>query len=54
MSGLEAPAREEYKRYVSAPPGIDFTFLPDGKAAEIARWLGNAVEEILAARTAGK
>ena len=49
MSGLEAPAREEYRRYVSAPLGIDFTSLPDDKSAEVARWLSGAIERILAA-----
>lgn len=51
MSDLEAPTREEYGRYVSAPLGIDFTSLPDDKAAEVARWLGRIVESMLAAGT---
>jgi hypothetical protein len=49
MRGLQAAAREEYRRYVSAPLGIDFTALPDDKAAEVARWLCGAIENILAA-----
>jgi len=51
MDDLHAPAREEYKRYVSAPPGIDFTALPDDKSAEVARWLAGAIEKTLAATT---
>lgn len=51
LSGLEGPSREEYARYVSAPPGIDFPSLPAGKPAEVARWLCRAVEAMLAVNT---
>src|ERR1700733_10585111 len=51
MSGLEAPAQEEYKRYVSAPLGIDFTSLPDDKSVEVARWFSGVIERMLAAAT---
>ena len=35
-----APVQEEYKQYVSAPLGIDFTSLPDDKSVEVARLIG--------------
>lgn len=43
------PLREEYERYVSAPLGIDFTSLPDAKAAKVARWLCGVTGKMLAA-----
>ena len=51
MSDLEAPAREAYRRYVIAPPGIDFTSLPDDKSVEAARWLSGVIERMLGAGT---
>jgi hypothetical protein len=51
MSGLEAPAREEYRQYAVAPLGIDFTCLPDDKSVEVARWLSAAIGRMLAAGT---
>jgi hypothetical protein len=51
MSGLEAPAREEYRQHVIAPLGIDFTSLPDDKSVEVAWWLSGAIERMLAAGT---
>ncbi len=51
MTGLEAPAQEEYKRYVSAPLGIDFTSLPDDKSVEVARWFSDVIERMLASTT---
>lgn len=51
MSDLEAPIQEEYKRYVSAPLGIDFTSLPDDKSVEVARWFSGVIERMLAAGT---
>ena len=51
MSDLEAPAREEYRGYVIAPLGIDFTCLPDDESVEVARWLSGAIERMLAAGT---
>jgi hypothetical protein len=51
MSDLEAPFHEEYKRYVSAPLGIDFTSLPDDKSVEVARWFSGVIDRMLAART---
>ena len=53
MSDLEVPVQEEYKRYVSAPLGIDFTSLPDDKSVEIARWFSGVIERMLAAGTWG-
>ena len=51
MSGLEAPAREEYRGYGVAPLGTGFTSLPADKAVEVARWLSGVIETMLAART---
>jgi hypothetical protein len=51
MDDREAPVQEEYKRYVSAPLGIDFTSLPDDKSVEVARWLWGIIERMLAANT---
>ena len=51
MSDLQPPTREEYKRYVSAPLGIDFTSLPDDKSVEVARWFSGVIERMLAATT---
>jgi hypothetical protein len=48
MSDLQPPAREEYKRYVSAPLGIDFTSLPDDKSVEVACWFTGVIERMLA------
>jgi hypothetical protein len=53
MSGLAAPAREEYRQHVTAPLGTDFTSLPDDKSVEVARWLSGAIERMLAAGTPG-
>jgi hypothetical protein len=50
MSDLEAPLQKEYKQYISAPLGIDFTSLSDGKSVEVARWFSGVVERMLAAR----
>jgi hypothetical protein len=51
MSDLEPPVQEEYKRYVSSPLGIDFTSLPDDKSVEVALWLSDVIERMVAART---
>jgi hypothetical protein len=51
MSDLETPVQEEYKRYVSGPLGIDFTTLPDDKSVEVARWLSDVIERMVAAGT---
>jgi hypothetical protein len=49
MSDCGAPVEEEYKQYVSAPLGIDFTSLPDDKSVEVARWFFGIIERMLAA-----
>ena len=51
MSDPETPVQEEYRRYVSAPLGIDFTSLPDDKSVEVARWISGVIERMLAAGT---
>jgi hypothetical protein len=51
MSDVEALVQEEYKRYASAPLGIDFTSLSDDKSVEVARWFSGVLERMLAART---
>jgi hypothetical protein len=51
LGGLEGRTREEYEGLVSGPLGIDFTFLSDDKAVEVARWLSGALEKMLAAGT---
>jgi hypothetical protein len=51
MGDLEASVQEEYKRYVSAPLGIDFTSLPDAKSVEVAGWFSGVIERMLAANT---
>jgi len=49
MSDLEAPVQEEYKRYLSAPLGIDFTSLSDDRSVEVAQWFAGVIERMLAA-----
>jgi hypothetical protein len=51
MSGLAAPAREQYRQHVIAPLGTGFTSLPDDKSAGVARWLSGATGRMLAAGT---
>jgi hypothetical protein len=48
--GPGAPVQEQYEQYVSAPLGIDFTSLPDGKSVEVARWLSGVIERMLTSR----
>jgi hypothetical protein len=49
---LDASARGEYEEYVDVL-GVDFTFLPDAKAAEVALWLSGVIERMLAAGEIG-
>jgi len=51
LKELDEPVREEYKRYIGPPLGIDFTSLPDDKSVEVARWLSRSVTQMLAAGT---
>ena len=52
LRDLDEPARGEYQGYVDVL-GVDFTFLPDAKAAELARWLSRVIGRMLAAGEIG-
>jgi hypothetical protein len=47
LRDLDESARGEYERYVNVL-GVDFTFLPDAKAVEVARRLSGVIERMLA------
>lgn len=48
-AGPEAAGREELKGHMTAPLGLDFTSMPDGESAQVARWLSGVIERMLAA-----
>jgi hypothetical protein len=47
LRDLDESARGEYERYVNVL-GVDFTFLPDAKAVEVARRLSGVIGRMLA------
>jgi hypothetical protein len=47
LRDLDESARGEYARHVNVL-GVDFTFLPDAKAVEVARWLSGVIGRMLA------
>jgi hypothetical protein len=52
QSRQDEPSQGDCQEYLDVL-GVDFTFLPDNKAVEVAKWLSGVIERMLAEGTIG-